>query len=70
MKAFIALLAMSLVASVQGQEVCADAIAKIPDCAVSSQITCLGHQRKDANLVSSEAAFETLQAPSDVPKGI
>lgn len=70
MKAFIALLAMGLVASVQGQEVCADAIAKIPDCAVSSQIPCLGNKRKHANLVSSDPVFETLQAVSDARKGI
>ena len=31
---FVAILILSLVASVQGQETCADAYAKIPNCAV------------------------------------
>ena len=35
MKGFIAVVAIGLIACVHGQDVCADAIAKVPECAVS-----------------------------------
>lgn len=34
MTEIVAILILSLVASVQGQDICADALDKIPDCAV------------------------------------